>query len=211
MKTRVTISLLITVFLISMLSSCTKWGYVDTGISKDHKDKNMYAYFQTDNYNWKLVREMVDKAGLKSMFDGTDTKYAQIMFMGPVDNSVRKWMYDHNYKTVAEVPADLCKKLIQRYTFTTLYDRETVPVGEFGTGDNFIKGGIILTAVGGNKVWFYAKKDFYQPGSSTLITSLYSYFMDNAQKGFIASSNIYTKNGVVHSLDDTHRIGELPM
>lgn len=190
--------------LISLLvTSCTKWGYIDTGVSEGHADKTMYEYFKTDPYNWTLVREMIEKAEIVKMFDGTDPSYDNIMFLGPVDNSVRKWMYDHDYRTVADVPKELCKELILRYVVRKIYQREEVPVGEPEH-----TGGVDLTAEAGNPIWFYAVHTPYQGDATLMMIQLHLVMQDIGAKAFIASSGIPVKNGVVHSLDDTHWIGD---
>lgn len=183
--------------LVLLFASCTDKGYIDTGISSSNEKETMYEYFQGDDYNWKLVREMIDKAGLKDMFDGN----AKIMFLGPVDNSVRKWMWDNKYQTVADVPADLCKKLILRYTFDKVYQREEVPVG------SNIDGGIVLVAKDGNEVRFFSEKTPYNGNNNLLITQLRLNMLDIGQQAYIASSGLKKSNGVIHSLDDTHQIG----
>lgn len=192
-----------------LFSSCTKWEYIDTGISKDHKDKTMYEYFQTDTYNWGILKEMVDKAGMAAIFKGEDPEHEKIMFLGPVDNSLRKWMWDNGYETVEDVPADLCETIVSRYVFDKVYAREEVPVGEMGTGDDSNKGGVWLKGLAGNDVWFYSEKSAYNGISDLLVTSLFAVMDDIGEKAFIASSGINVKNGVVHSLDDTHKIGDI--
>lgn len=189
--------------LISLfISSCTKWGYIDTGLSEGHADKTMYEYFKADPYNWTLVKEMVDKAELVDMFNGKSPQYDNIMFLGPVDNSVRKWMYDNKYRKVADVPKELCKELIMRYVVRKVYQREEVPVGEPEHS-----GGVDLTAEAGNTIWLYAEHTPYQNDATLMMIQLKLVMQDIGAKAFIASSGIQVKNGVVHSLDDTHWIG----
>ena len=86
------------IVLNCILASCgTDYGFIDTGVSETHENETMYEYFQTDLYNWTLVKRMIDKAGLKAMFNGEDPNYKEIMFLGPVDNSMRAWMWDNRY------------------------------------------------------------------------------------------------------------------
>ena len=198
------------VLLVGLLfSSCTKWEYIDTGISKDHKDITMYDYFQTDTYNWGILKEMVDKAGMADIFKGNDSSHSRIMFLGPVDNSLRKWMWDNGFQSVETIPADICKKIVGRYVFDKEYAREEVPVGEMGIGDDYANGGVWLQGLAGNRVWFYSEKEAYNGISDLLVTTLFAYMDDTKEKAFIASSGINVKNGVVHSLDDTHKIGDI--
>lgn len=148
---------------------------------------------------------MLDKAGLKAMFNGEDPNYKEIMFLGPVDNSMRAWMWDNRYQTVEDMDAELCKKLILRYVFNTVYEREKVPVKLSETGD----GGVNLTGLAGNLVWFYSMKEPFLDNPNVMITSLELLMKDNGQKAYIASSGIKVKNGMVHSLDDSHKIGNI--
>jgi len=187
------------IILVVFFSSCTKTGYIDTGLSTSNENETMYKYFESDTYNWKLVKEMIDKAELKEMFNGK----SKIMFLGPVDNSVRKWMWDNKYETVSDVPVELCKKIILRYTFDKVYERELVPVG------TNTDGGVILTAKASNKVRLFSLKTPYNGNPNLLITTLRINMIDVGQQGFIASSGIKKLNGVIHSLDDTHKIGDI--
>ncbi|WP_455786054.1 hypothetical protein [Butyricimonas faecihominis] len=194
------------IVLNCILASCgTDYGFIDTGVSETHENETMYEYFQTDLYNWTLVKRMIDKAGLKAMFNGEDPNYKEIMFLGPVDNSMRAWMWDNRYQTVEDMDAELCKKLILRYVFNTVYEREKVPVKLSETGD----GGVNLTGLAGNLVWFYSMKEPFLDNPNVMITSLELLMKDNGQKAYIASSGIKVKNGMVHSLDDSHKIGNI--
>ena len=194
------------IVLNCILASCgTDYGFIDTGVSETHENETMYEYFQTDLYNWTLVKRMIDKAWLKAMFNGEDPNYKEIMFLGPVDNSMRAWMWDNRYQTVEDMDAELCKKLILRYVFNTVYEREKVPVKLSETGD----GGVNLTGLAGNLVWFYSMKEPFLDNPNVMITSLELLMKDNGQKAYIASSGIKVKNGMVHSLDDSHKIGNI--
>ena len=194
------------IVLNCILASCgTDYGFIDTGVSETHENETMYEYFQTDLYNWTLVKRMIDKAGLKAMFNGEDPNYKEIMFLGPVDNSMRAWMWDNRYQTVEDMDAELCKKLILRYVFNTVYEREKVSVKLSETGD----GGVNLTGLAGNLVWFYSMKEPFLDNPNVMITSLELLMKDNGQKAYIASSGIKVKNGMVHSLDDSHKIGNI--
>ena len=194
------------IVLNCILASCgTDYGFIDTGVSETHENETMYEYFQTDLYNWTLVKRMIDKAGLKAMFNGEDPNYKEIMFLGPVDNSMRAWMWDNRYQTVEDMDAELCKKLILRYVFNSVYEREKVPVKLSETGD----GGVNLTGLAGNLVWFYSMKEPFLDNPNVMITSLELLMKDNGQKAYIASSGIKVKNGMVHSLDDSHKIGNI--
>ena len=194
------------IVLNCILASCgTDYGFIDTGVSETHENETMYEYFQTDLYNWTLVKRMIDKAGLKAMFNGEDPNYKEIMFLGPVDNSMRAWMWDNRYQTVEDMDAELCKKLILRCVFNTVYEREKVPVKLSETGD----GGVNLTGLAGNLVWFYSMKEPFLDNPNVMITSLELLMKDNGQKAYIASSGIKVKNGMVHSLDDSHKIGNI--
>ena len=194
------------IVLNCILASCgTDYGFIDTGVSETHENETMYEYFQTDLYNWTLVKRMIDKAGLKAMYNGEDPNYKEIMFLGPVDNSMRAWMWDNRYQTVEDMDAELCKKLILRYVFNTVYEREKVPVKLSETGD----GGVNLTGLAGNLVWFYSMKEPFLDNPNVMITSLELLMKDNGQKAYIASSGIKVKNGMVHSLDASQKIGNI--
>lgn len=197
------------IIAIALLSSCTKWGYVDTGVhdEKQHANKTMYEYFQTDSYNWKIVKQLVDKAGLKELFNGEDPAHKKIMFLGLVDNTVKSWMLKNGYQSVSVIPAAECKKLLLSYVFDEVHLRDDVPQGDRGKMGTDGQGGVSLTSIGGNKVWLYAEYASYQI-SSIIIKSLVSVDLTTGNTGYIATSNIFVKNGLVHSLDDGFILGD---
>lgn len=43
---------------------------IDTGVSNGKKDCSMYDYFLSDTENWSLLVEMINHAGLQSLFKG---------------------------------------------------------------------------------------------------------------------------------------------
>lgn len=196
---------LVTLLACTAFSCETDYGFIDTGLSKTHEDKTMYEYLQTDAYNWTLVKQMVDRAGLKPLFNGEDPAHKSIMFLGPVDNTIRFWMWENRYLEVKDMEPGLCKKLILRYVFDEVYERERVPEKKSETGD----GGVNLNSMSGNMVWFYSMKEPYLENPNVMITSLGLLMKDNGQQAFVASSGIKVKNGMVHSLDDSHKIGNI--
>lgn len=197
------------IIIIALLSSCTKWGYVDTGVHdpNQHVNKTMYEYFQTDSYNWKLVKQLVDKAGLKELFNGEDPAHKKIMFLGVVDNTIKAWMLKNGYKSVSVIPTAECKKLLLSYVFDDMHLRDDVPQGNRGKMGTDEQGGVSLTSIGGNKVWLYAEHTGYQI-SSIIIKSLVSVDLTTGNTAYIATSNILVKNGLVHSLDDGFILGD---
>lgn len=196
--------------MIALLSACTDWGYVDTGVHDVnlHANRTMYEYFQTDDYNWKLTREMIDRAELRDLFEGKDSKHPRIMFLGIVSNTIEAWMLKHQYRTVDDVPVEECRNLILSYVFDDIQHREAVPVGERGQTLSENKGGVVLASLNKNKVWLYAQKTTYNNIGSLKITSLISITLNTGNTGYIASSEIIVKNGLVHSLDDGFILGE---
>lgn len=190
-----------------IFGSCTKYNYIDTGVSVNNENETMYEYFKQDSYNWALLKQIIDKADLVSIFDGTNSNYKSFMFLGPVDNSIRKWMMDNKYASVGDIPEDICKNMIMRYVFNNkAFNRDQVPSGSLGTGDDLVNGGILMEAESGNEVWLYALKTPYMDNPSLLISTLFCVMMDTGEKGYIATHDLKKINGIIHSLDDSHQI-----
>lgn len=70
------------VFLVLwvVFTGCDNDFYHDSGLADGKHDCTVWEYLQTDHYNWDSVIVMIEHAGLKDVFDGTNPGFQQITF-----------------------------------------------------------------------------------------------------------------------------------
>lgn len=200
---------LIYICLIFLVASCnTKYNNVDTGIAYGNHDCSMMDYFYTDSYDWDSTVLMIKRAELADLFEGKREGYERITFFGPTNHSIRLWMLDHGYSNVNSIPKDICYDMIMRSVVSGVWSRNDIPRGKSSTSIPG-EGGMILTGGIGNRFWIFSIKETYQniPESGPVI--LYIESCTSMLKIDIASTNIQTLTGVVHSLDYGYQLGTL--
>ena len=47
----------------------TKYDYIDTGVCGEEFRGNMYEYLQSNHYDWDSIVKIIDRAGLREMFE----------------------------------------------------------------------------------------------------------------------------------------------
>lgn len=203
--------------VLAGLASCTKYNYIDTGVAHGEHDCTMWEYFHTDSYDWDSTILMIEHAGLKSLFDGTD--YKQITFFGITNLSIETFMLDHNkdrektdpdyWYRVTDIPADWCRELLERVVVpdqrimlndvprgTRVQEKNEGGVSEFQMND-----GTEYPTVSGEKLFAWTTRgswhDVQETGAIELWIARQNAQADNNK---IASSNIQTTNGVVNAL-----------
>lgn len=200
---------IIYLFFLFLLFSCeTKYNNIDTGIANGNHNCNMMEYFATDSYDWDSTVLMIRRAGLEDVFEGKREGYEHITFFGPTNHSIRLWMLENDYKTVNSIPTDICHDMIMRSVVTGLWMRDDFPRGVIGTSIPG-EGGITLTGGIGNRFWIFSKKEPYHsvPEGGPVVLYIQSY--SSRLQINIASTNIQTLTGVVHSLDYAYQLGTL--
>ena len=50
----------------------TKYDYIDTGVCEEEFRGNMYEYLQSNHYDWDSIVKIIDRAGLREMFEKED-------------------------------------------------------------------------------------------------------------------------------------------
>lgn len=218
------IKYVVIIMVLFALGSCeTNFGTINTGVIERKFEGNMYEYFQANHYDWDSLVLMIDRAGLKDVFTGERAGYEKITFFGPTNHSIRLWMYNvvsywdketmqtvvvkPKYNTVEEIPVDSCRKLVMEHVVKGVYMRDDIPVGILAESGNR-EGGTTLTGVDGNSFWIYTYRGPYQgvEGQGAVVMKLIS---EIGQTISVASSNIESDNGVVHSLHYDYPLGTL--
>lgn len=206
--------------IIAVISGCTNWNYIDTGVLDPdmHKGSTIYEYLTKNPKYFTLVKAIADKGGVKDILDGKDPKYPKLMFIAPTDVTIgaalvyadrcKDVVLDADGKPVdfdfmkaieTNVTPEECRAIILNYLFTDLYYRDTFPVGERGQAFADRKEGIDLTSLSGNKMWFYCLRTSYGNYNDIHVNTIHGIEHDTQADFWLPSTNIVVKNGVVHS------------
>lgn len=194
------IVIVFTAFLLGI--SCTDYNIVETGLANGEHKTTMWEYFKTDSYNWDSVMVMAKYAELENVFNGTSSYGKDITFLGITNHSIRRYMLENSYEKISDIPKEDCRKFI----LSSILDKR-ITLDEFLEGKPSVdpsriigEGGKIYTTLSGGKLWIYTYKDIYGGVLNAGPKRIYIVSLDTNLRTEVASSNIMTQTGVVHSL-----------
>ena len=195
------------VVMVLCLCSCTKYNYINGGTANGIHDCTMWEYFHTNSYDWDSTVVMIEHAGLKSLFDGTG-EYKQITFFGLTSNSILRYMLENNYERVTDIPVGKCQDIIQK-----LVDPKRIMLNDVPRGNRIQSGGgiesafveydgLVFDCIRGS-LFLWTQRMAYNDIEDTGEIALYiaSRNQDGTRNERVASTDIQTTNGVVHSLN----------
>ena len=218
---------LLAFLLFFALSGCTKYDFIETGKAKAYHDMTMWEYFQTDDYNWSGLVRLVKRAGLEDLFQGKSTQYgSKITFLGITNHSIRRYLYRtyavktdgsesvEDAITPSELSDEETMKLIDRIDVQTarkiildcVIPQESILLDDFpagrksASGETIGTGGKIYTMASGKQLWLYTFRDTYASVAGAGANRLHIVSPETKVTRDIASHNIQTRTGVVHSL-----------
>lgn len=204
--------------VVATFGSCTKYNYIDGGLSDGNHDCTMWEYFHTDSRNWDSTILMIERAGLRSLFDGTG-EYQQITFFGLTGLSIERHIRNHNiglkptdsqyWRGVNDIPPAQCRDIIQKLVVPGRFMLKDVPRGtrlqatEGGVTVWKETGGMECQTLGGGKLFVWTQRDSYNEIEDTGAFTLWiaSRNQTGTSNERIASTDIRTTTGVVHSLN----------
>lgn len=197
--------------LLTLVSvSCTQYNFEDTGEAYGVHDCTMWDYFSKDPYNWKLLQEMITRAGLEDVFKGTSTYGKDITYFGATSNSIRAYLLANGMKTVDEIPVDDCKAFVLNGLLAKRKMLDDFKPGRKSSDPNVLigTGGETFDMASGKQFWIYTFNDTYNgvPGAGP--KRIYVTSLDASKENTVASSNIQTLTGVVHSMDYDFRLSD---
>lgn len=211
----------IVLFFMLGLGSCTQYNYIDGGHANGVHDCTMWEYFHKDSYNWDSVILMIERADMRSVFDGTG-QYPEITFFGPVNLSIERHIQNHNkglkptdakyWHGVKDIPVSQCRDILQKLVVPLRFMRKEVPRGtriqETVEGMSVWKqtGGMICDCLRG-RLFVWTEREIYQDIDDTGAFTLWisSQNQQGTECDRIASTDIQTTNGVVHSMNNDFR------
>ena len=195
------------VVMVLCLCSCTKYNYINGGTANGIHDCTMWEYFHTNSYDWDSTVVMIEHAGLKSLFDGTG-EYKQITFFGLTSNSILRYMLENNYERVTDITVGKCQDIIQKLVAPKRIMLNDVPRGNRiqsggGIESAFVEyDGLVFDCIRGS-LFLWTQRMAYNDIEDTGEIALYiaSRNQDGTRNERVASTDIQTTNGVVHSLN----------
>ena len=195
------------VVMVLCFCSCTKYNYINGGTANGIHDCTMWEYFHTNSYDWDSTVVMIEHAGLKSLFDGTG-EYKQITFFGLTSNSILRYMLENNYERVTDIPVGKCQDIIQKLVAPKRIMLNDVPRGNRiqsggGIESAFVEyDGLVFDCIRGS-LFLWTQRMAYNHIEDTGEIALYiaSRNQDGTRNERVASTDIQTTNGVVHSLN----------
>lgn len=198
--------------IVFLLGACGKDNFHDSGLANGKHDCSMWEYMQKDPHNWDSVRLMIQRAGLQQLFEGTDPAYPEITFFGPVNYSVVRFLLKTTdeegkrlYQSIQDVPVDTCRQMVLSHILPRRMMKEEFDYEVKGTDT----GGSILQTLTGIDLRVYRIKSPYYDIPDLGPEYLAIHALEKGYKADIASANIETTNGVVHSLSNTYEMVEL--
>lgn len=215
---------LMVLFVCGALASCTKYNLVETGYARGKHDTSMDKYFQGDTYNWRLTRQLITYAGLTDIFSQTEGE--GITFFGVTDHSIRRYllqMQDRENEaaeeegrvakklTLEDIPVNTAREMIQRSVIKGRFMLSDIPLGKLTPNGDALRGegGKEYETLAGSKLWIYTFREPYERIPDAGPVSIYVVSEERDKRVKVASSDIQTLTGIVHSLPYDYTLGEL--
>ena len=205
---------LIIIFLIAFCACKKDNYYKDSGTQDPHFNGNTLAYLDSVPFYFDSLATIVRLAGMQEVFE-KDT----LTFFAPTDRSIlyliqtlNTNLFRQGYDTVkalSDIPQSIWQKYLQRYMFHGANQLKDYPQIDFSLrsiypGQDYLSWnntpmniGVVYNDDNGVKYVGYRQLTIsFIPNPASP--------MDNWNTAFIASCNILTDNGVVHTLDKNH-------
>lgn len=214
-----------------LLAACTNWNYIDTGVHDPNQyvNSSMYEYLKQNSDQFYLTTAIIDRAGLKDLFEGKDPNHKSVMFIAPTKYAIMAGMMRMEYtktplkdeqgkvvsfdflKDIENIPVDVCKSIILSYTFDKVYLRDQFPIGKRGDGkeQKLMQDGEVMTSLNGNKIWFYCQQTPYGNFADIHLNTIVGIEMGTMTDLYLVSTDHVVKNGVVHGNVDGFVIKDL--
>lgn len=197
---------------ILIISACGNDYYHDTGLANGNHDCTIWEYLQNDPEHWDSVRIMIEQAGIKDLFDGTNPQYQQITFFGPTNYSVIAFLLKYKdeegkqvYHSLKEVPKDICRQMVLSHVIPERLTKDEFDYEVKGTDT----GGTIIQTLTGIDLRVYRIKTPYNGIPDIGPERMAIHALQKGYKVDISSADIKMTNGVVHSLSNTYEMAEL--
>jgi len=225
------LSTLLAVVSLLLLSACTKYNFIETGLAQREYPGSMWAYFESHPYDWSMMVRLSKRIGLQSAFEGTSTYGKQITCFGITNHSWRRYLLKQYADEITNTGGDgeaeaqkltddqvleLLDKLdankAKAFILNGVIPSEAIPLHTFPPGrassdsSNPIgTGGKTYTMASGKKLWIYSFRTAFNNVPGTGPEQLFLVSASTQVTSFVASHNIRTTTGIVHSLQYNFR------
>lgn len=197
--------------MIGLFTACSNDNYHDSGLANGDHDCSMWEYFQKSPENWDSTMLLIQRAGLQDIFEGNNPQYSQITFFGPTNLSIQQYMYRTEddevirYHSILEIPEEECRNLILSHIIPQRMLKSDFDYEIKGT----LTGGTTVKNLMDRELRIYRIKTSYGGIPDIGPEELGLHALTDGAITSIASSDIKTQNGVVHSLSNTYQLTEL--
>lgn len=196
-----------------LLSSCTKYNLIEGPQVITHHDKTMWEYFSSDPYNWSMTQELIEHAGLRDIFEGKSDLGNNFTFFGVTNHSIRAYLLSkkvdeelEEMPKIADLPQEECREQILNLIYPKKRKLDEWPAGRPIAGQTIGTGGEMVTMQSGLKLWIYVFRTQYDGVPEMGPKKIFLVNEDKETRTIVASSDISTNTGIVHSLDYTFRL-----
>lgn len=204
-------NILILIGLLWVVCSCDDY-YHDSGLADGKHDCSMWEYLNTQPQDWDSTVLLIERAGLVDLFDGKDKEYPEITFFGVTDLSIEQFLLktvdeedEPLYERIEDVPVDLCRKMLLSHVVPGRMMKTDFDYEVKGT----LTGGTMVTTLSGVELRVYRTRSEYGGVPDIGAEGLAIHAIISGQMASVASADVETLNGVVHSLSYTYQFTEL--
>lgn len=186
--------------------------YHDSGLANGKHDCTMWEYFKSQPDDWDLTMILIEHAGLKDVFDGTNPDYKEITFFGVTNLSIEQFLvktiadnWEPLYNRIEDIPVELCRKMLLAHVASGKMMKTGFEHEVKGT----LAGGTVVKTLLGIELRVYRTKSGYNGVPDIGAEGLAIHALVSGQMATVASADIEVTNGVVHALDYTYLFTQL--
>ena len=207
-------------WLAAFLSSCDpKQEVIYTGVCDPHFDGTIMDYLRSDERNWDLTVEMIERADLVDLFEGQVDTLPEITFFAPPAYSIQRFIWEteeepingETYESVADIPVEECRSYILRCVAKGKYLKEDIGFRNemYRISDAEQDGGTLFEMLDGNLVRACEEKSDWKgvPDIGPVTLQLWSVTRQLSVE--VASPDIQPTTGVVPALSYGFDFGKI--
>lgn len=210
-------------FFLGILMFCvscdTKQEIIDGGIASPYYEGSIMEYLRSNVEQWKYTVQMIERAELVDLFEGSVDSVQNITFFAPPSFAIYRYLMDHKYgdveeeryKSIQDIPVVKCRELILKHVVMGKYLKEDIDFRnmDYGIHAEDQDGGTHFTCMGGNKVIAYLEQNSYKGVPEAGAIEMFLYSVSVGKMIPLATPNIQPNNGVVHALNYGYDFGKI--